>query len=46
VVILDSDLHNPATLAADSSGCLERLPVSTLTGVPALTVFTISEACR
>ena len=46
VVILDSDLRNPAALAADSSGCLEPLPVSSLTDLPALTVFTISEACR
>ena len=46
VVILDSDVRNPAALAADGSGCLEPLPVSTLTDLPALTVFTIAEACR
>ena len=46
VVILNSDLRDPAKLAMDPTGCFENLPVATLTDMPQLTVFTISEACR
>ncbi len=46
VVILDSELRDPARLVADPTGCLESVPVSSLVDMPQLTVFIIEEACR